>query len=39
MKRFIVSLMLSLMIIIMTVSCTTVKAEKERADIDRKSVV
>ncbi len=35
MKRFIVSLMLSLMIIIMTVSCTTVKAEKERADITK----
>lgn len=35
MKRLSVYLLLSLMIIIMTVSCTTVKAEKERADITK----
>ena len=35
MKRLSVHLLLSLMIIIMTVSCTTVKAEKERADITK----
>ena len=35
MKRLSVYLLLLLMIIIMTVSCTTVKAEKERADITK----
>ena len=35
MKRLSVYLLLSLMIIIMTLSCTTVKAEKERADITK----
>ena len=35
MKRLSVYLLLALMIIIMTVSCTTVKAEKERADITK----
>ena len=35
MKRLSVYLLLSLMIIIMTVSCTTVKAEQERADITK----
>ena len=35
MKRLSFYLLLSLMIIIMTVSCTTVKAEKERADITK----
>ena len=35
MKRLSVYLLLSLMIIIMTVSCTTVKTEKERADITK----
>ena len=35
MKKLSVYLLLSLMIIIMTVSCTTVKAEKERADITK----
>ena len=35
MKRLSVYLLLSLMIIIMTLSCTTVKAEQERADITK----
>ena len=35
MKRLSVYLLLSMMIIIMTLSCTTVKAEKERADITK----
>ena len=35
MKRLSVYLLLALMLIIMTVSCTTVKAEKERADITK----
>ena len=35
MKRLSIYLLLLLMIIIMTVSCTTVKAEKERADITK----
>ncbi|MSU06305.1 phosphatidylserine decarboxylase [Spirochaetales bacterium NM-380-WT-3C1] len=35
MKRLSIYLLLILMIIIMTVSCTTVKAEKERADITK----
>ena len=35
MKRLSVYLLLLLMIIIMTVNCTTVKAEKERADITK----
>ena len=35
MKRLSVYLLLALMLIIMTVSCTTVKAEQERADITK----
>lgn len=35
MKRLSVYLLLALMLIIMTVSCTTVKAEEERADITK----